>query len=100
MSPCGDSNNPATLDCIGTLIPNIIHAAFLLVGSVTVLMIIMSGIKYITSGGDNKQIDGAKKTLTYAIVGLVVVCFAYLIINIIAYVTGVSCIKTLSFTGC
>ncbi len=102
MNPaCGSGNSPATLDCFTTTVfPNIIHAAFLLVGVVTVIIIIIAGTKFISSRGDNKQVEGAKKALTYAIIGLSIVLFSYLIINIISYVTGVSCIRSMSFLGC
>ena len=103
MNACGDDNNPATLGCFNILLPNIIRSAFIFVGSVTVIMIIMAGIKFIMSGGDNKQIDSARKTLTYAIIGLSIVVFSYLIINLVAYVTGAKCIANFSsfgFTTC
>ncbi len=62
-----------TLDCILVLFQNIILWALIFAGTVALLMIIVSGIKLITSGGDPKSVEGAIKTLTFAVVGLVLI---------------------------
>ena len=48
-------------------------------------MIIFSGIRYITAHGDKGQVESAKNTLIYSIVGLVVAIIAYAIVS---WVTG------------
>lgn len=50
---------------------------------VAVVMIIFAGFKYITAGGDENKIGSATKTLTYAIVGLVVCFIAVLLVNFV-----------------
>ena len=45
------------------------------------LYILWGGIRYITSRGDKQKIEGAREKITYAIVGVVVAFFAFLIIN-------------------
>lgn len=91
----------ATLHCIPVVFQNIIFWLFALVGIAAVILIAYSGIKFILSGGDAKQVEGARKTFTYAIVGLIVVLFAYAIMNLIAYVTGTSCfLDFLNFQEC
>lgn len=92
--------NIATLNCIGPLFQNIITTLLSLAGVAALFFIIFSGIKFITSGGDPKQVEGARHTLTYAIIGLLVILFSFLIINIISYVTGVNCIKMFGFDNC
>lgn len=47
-----------------------------LVGVTAVIMIMISGYKYITSGGDSSKITSAKNTLVYSIIGLVIVALA------------------------
>lgn len=102
-NPCGGLGTdhktqcPAQLACIVTILPNVIQAAFLIIGSVIVIMIIWAGIKFIMSGGDAKQIEGARKIVTYAIIGLVIVFGSYFIINFIAKVTGVTCLMNGQF---
>ena len=93
-------NNVATLDCIPIVFENIINAALAFAGVVALIMIIFSGIRYVTSGGDPKAVEGARNTLTWAIIGLVVIVLAYLIINFISVFTGVQCINFFGFDNC
>ena len=64
-----------------TLIKNIINILLFLVGAIAVIMIIIGGLRYVISGGDQGQITGAKNTILYAIIGLVVAVLAYAIVN-------------------
>lgn len=52
-------------------------------GALSVIMIIVGGFKYILSGGNSSAVTGAKNTILYAIVGLVVAMFAYAIISFV-----------------
>ncbi len=52
------------------------------------IVIIIGGLKYVTSGGDPQKVQSAQKTLTYAIAGLVVLILAYAILAIIEQLTG------------
>lgn len=97
---CGDVHNPASIQCLEVLFGNVVNALLVLVGTVTVILIIYAGIKFILSGGDNKQLEGARKTLTYAFIGLAIVLFSFFVINIIGFVTGVTCIKGFTLTSC
>lgn len=54
-----------------------------IVGGLTVLFIVYGGFLYMTSGGNQQKLELAKKTLTYAILGLVLVVLAWFILNII-----------------
>lgn len=90
----------ATLDCIPAVVHNIILGAFLFAGIVAVVLIIYSGIRFILSGGDPKQVEGARKTMTYAIIGFIVILLSFAILNLIKTVTGVNCIRFFGFTNC
>jgi hypothetical protein len=46
-------------------------------------MIILGGLKYITSGGDAQKVASAKSALIYAIVGLVIVALAQAIVRFV-----------------
>lgn len=59
----------------------IINTMLFIVGMLAVVMIIFSGIRYITAHGDKGQVDSAKNTLIYSIVGLVIAILAYAIVN-------------------
>ena len=50
---------------------------------IAVLVIIWGGINYLTSAGDEDKARTGKKTLTYALLGLVVIGIAYALVNVI-----------------
>lgn len=90
----------ATLDCIGPIVANVVFWLLVFAGIVALVLIIISGIKFITSGGDQKRVEGARKTLTYAIAGLVLILLSFAIVRFIAQTTGVGCITEFGFTNC
>lgn len=59
----------------------IINLLLFLIGAIAVIVIIVAGIRYVVSGGDQGQITGAKNTILYAVVGLVVALMAFAIVN-------------------
>ena len=54
-----------------------------IVGIVAVIMLIIGGIRYVTSGGDSKKVTDAKNTVLYAIIGLVIAFLAFAIVNFV-----------------
>jgi hypothetical protein len=46
-------------------------------------MVIIGGFRYIVSNGDSNGVSGAKNTILYAIVGLVIVLFAQVIVRFV-----------------
>jgi hypothetical protein len=70
-----------------TKVDNIITTAInifsLVVGIVAVIMIIVGGFRYITSGGDSGNVSSAKNTIIYAIIGLVVVALAQFVVQFV-----------------
>lgn len=66
---------------IGEVIGTIVNVLLFIVGALSVLMIIIGGILYTTSGGDSGAVSKAKNTILYAIVGLVVAFVAFAIVN-------------------
>lgn len=68
---------------VNKIIKVVINTFSVVVGVVAVIMIIVAGFKYITSGGDSGSISSAKNTLIYAIVGLVVVALAQGIVRFV-----------------
>ena len=65
------------------LIRTIINVFSVIVGSISVIMIIVGGFRYITSAGDSNNVSGAKNTILYAIVGLIIVAFAEIIVQFV-----------------
>jgi len=68
---------------INTTVERVVNIFSVVVGMVAVIMIIVGGFKYITSGGDSSKITGAKNTILYAVIGLVVVALAQVIVQFV-----------------
>jgi len=67
-------------DCIWTRIINIL---LVVIGMISVIMIVVGGIRYTVSAGDPKAVTDAKNTILYAVVGLVVAALAGAIVNFV-----------------
>lgn len=68
---------------LSKVIRGVITLLSVIAGIAAVIMIIISGLKYITSNGDSQAVSSAKSTLIYAIVGLVVVAVAQFIVRFV-----------------
>lgn len=68
---------------INTLIAAVVNLLSWIVGVVAVVMIIIGGIKYVTSAGDSNSTNSAKNTILFALIGLVVVAFAQVIVRFV-----------------
>ncbi len=68
---------------VSSLLHTAINLFSFVVGILSVLMIMIGGLKYITSSGDSNNINSAKNTILYAIVGLVVVILAQSIVRFV-----------------
>ena len=64
-------------------ITTVINVILYVVGILAVVMIIIGGIQYTTSGGDQAAVTKAKNTILYGIVGLVIAILAYAIVNFV-----------------
>lgn len=76
---CDSTSGPSVENTI-KLVVNILS---MVVGVIAVIMIIIGGLKYITSSGDSGNVSSAKNTILYAIVGLVVVALAQVIVRFV-----------------
>ena len=65
------------------LINTVVNVLLWAVGILSVIMIIFSGLRYITSAGDASKTKSAQSTLTYSVVGLIVAIMAYAIVNMV-----------------
>lgn len=55
----------------------------ILIGVISVIMIIIGGFKFVTSGGDSNHINSARNTVIYALVGIVVAISGQLIVKFV-----------------
>lgn len=68
---------------VDNIVKNVINIISLVVGIAAVVMIIIGGLRYVTSNGDSGQVGNAKNTILYAVVGLVVVALAQVIVRFV-----------------
>jgi hypothetical protein len=72
------------------VIVRIIEAILGLVTIVAAIFLIIGGFKYITASGNPEQIETAKKTILYAVIGLVIILLSYAITRYIAGIFGIA----------
>ena len=66
---------------IGVILVNITNWVLGFSAAVAVLFLIIGGLQYVTASGNEKRADAAKKTILYAVIGLVVILLAYLVVG-------------------
>ncbi len=79
---------PPKLQDLEGVFQNLLGAIIPFAGIVLFIFLVIGGYKFITSGGSPEKAAGAKATITYAIIGIVVIALSYLILSIIATFTG------------
>ncbi|MFW6143695.1 MAG: pilin [Patescibacteria group bacterium] len=96
-NPSGYGGDPASFG--SELLNNVISGITIIAGVLLFLYLTFGGFKYLTAGGDEKAVDEAKKVMTNAIVGLVIIVCAYFVTQIIGSILGFPNIFRLEFGG-
>ncbi len=68
---------------INSTVASVINIFSWVVGVTAVIMVIIGGFKYITSQGDSNNVNSAKNTILYAVIGLVIVAMAQIIVQFV-----------------
>lgn len=68
---------------VGTVLSRIIPLVIGFGGMLAVVFIVISGIQFVTSGGDPKAAEAARARLIYAVIGFAVLILAYAALQII-----------------
>lgn len=61
----------------------ITNVLLFIIGAISVIMLIIGGIRYTISSGDSAAVTSAKNTILYAIVGIIVALLSYAIVNFV-----------------
>lgn len=77
---------------ITSLVTTFLNVAFVVAGVILLFFFIFGGIKLMSSSGSEQEAAEAKKTLTSALIGFIVVFTAYWIVKLIGLITGVTII--------
>jgi hypothetical protein len=86
--PPGETEDVASIASLVSLFKNAVTGITAFAGVVLFIVIVTAGFTFLFSGGDAKQLEKAKNTFTYAIIGLVVIISAFLILQLIGFFTG------------
>ena len=82
-----DINSPTGgLNSVFELLGNVINYALFAAGALSLIFILVGAVRYATSSGNPQATAGAKNTILYAIVGLVLTVMALVIVT---YVKGI-----------
>ena len=81
---CSDVNNASTSnDPALEIIKTVISVISWITGIAAVILIIVSGIKFVTSGGDTNKVASAKGALINALIGIAITVLAQTIIILV-----------------
>lgn len=84
----GGANCAGSGPSLGAVVRDVIDVFSIIVGIASVIMIMVGGFQYVTSGGDSGKTAGAKNTIIYSLVGLVVVAFSQAIVKLVLNKVG------------
>src|SRR5580765_4206493 len=71
-----------------TTVINILQLVLGLLALIAVIMIIIGGFTWLTAGGNEEKVDKAKKIISAAVVGLIIVLLAWAIVIFVARTTS------------
>lgn len=86
---CNGINLGASASCangatgLQSVLKNVLDILTIVVGLIAVVMVIVGGLKFITSAGDAAKAASGRSTLTYAVIGLVIAALAQVIVQFV-----------------
>lgn len=77
-------DNPITTGSFTEIIENTLLWVLEISGSIALFMLIVGGVMYITSAGDEQKVATAKKIFNFTIIGLILILLSYSIIKVVS----------------
>jgi hypothetical protein len=79
------SGLPGTASTAGikTIIVDVVNDVLTLLGILAVVVIIIAGVRMVLSLGNETAVEGSKKTILYAVIGLIIVILARVIVGFV-----------------
>ena len=84
--PSGICTNTSFGGSLRQAIVTVINFMLFFLGIIAVAFVIFAGFLFLTSRGDDGQVEKAKKTLIYAVIGIVIVMLSFAIVNTVIQV--------------
>jgi Type IV secretion system pilin len=78
VSSDGCLKGPDTFKSVARTVVNVLS---IIIGIVAVIMILISGFRFIIAGSDTNAVNSAKNTLIYSIVGLIIAILAQFLVH-------------------
>jgi hypothetical protein len=75
--------NPGLNTNLTASVKNIINVLIGVIGVVAVIMLIIGAFRFVTSSGNSDATKGAKDTILFAIIGIVVALLSFAIVNFV-----------------
>ncbi|MCL5970866.1 MAG: pilin [Patescibacteria group bacterium] len=72
-----------------------IQFMFIVAIIIALVFMVLSGIQWITSGGNKEGIQKARQRLIFAIIGLIIVFLAFFVVNIVGGLFGADLLNTI-----
>lgn len=82
----GVCTRPGEKEFVGennSLFRSIVNILLFIVGAISVIMLIVGGIRFVVSSGDASQVQSARNTIIYSLVGVVVAFMAFAMVNFV-----------------
>ena len=79
----GHCNEQQATQQINSTVAKGIEIFSFVIGVIAVIMIIISAIRFITSGGDPATVNSAKNSIIYAVIGLVIAVLAQVVVRFV-----------------
>lgn len=73
---------------LGNILVRIIIYILRFIGLLGIIFLVYGGIRYVTSAGNDSEIEGAKNIITYAIWGLFIAASSYAIVKLVIATVG------------
>ncbi len=84
----GAAPNVVAQGTLGQNVTNIINFFLGLLGLIAVAFLIYAGVLMVTAGGNDEQVGQAKKVITYAVIGIVIILLSYTIVTFVTSALG------------
>lgn len=94
-----DAADVATIQGVQCLIANILNVILTIFSLVGFVMFIYGALIWLFSGSQTSNVEKARNTFTYAIIGLVLALSSWVILQLIYQFTGLSGLLTIKFLG-
>jgi len=75
---------------VSKIISFLIQSIFVVAGLIAFILLIVGGVRWITSGGDKEKTAKAQSTITAAVIGLLIVFAAWALIKLLEVIFGIS----------